>query len=345
MVQIPTGIAVIADHYWAARQTCNALKIEWDTPANSVSSGALLERYQRISREQGVVSQEKGDAVDALQRAHKAFERIFTVPFLAHAPMEPLNCTVKNDGDHCEVWAGNQSPLLYQRMVAALLGIPVDQVKIHTPFIGGSFGRKASFDGDWIIEAVHIAKTSGRCIKLVWSREDDIRGGYYRPVYLHRVKIGVDASGYPVSWYHHIVGQSVFTNTILEKAIVQHGVDYSSVDGVNWSPYLADIADHRVELHTTQTNVPVLSWRSVGNTHTCFVMESLIDELAHLAGKDPVEYRKVLLKDHPRHLAALSLAAEQAGWGSALPPGRYRGGGGAWGYGQLCGTGNGGVCW
>lgn len=326
VVQIPIGIAVLADHYWAASLGRDALKIEWDLGANeSIDSHTQLEEYRRLSGTKGTTSQQKGDVATALKKAVKTIDTEFTVPYLAHAPMEPMNCTVKIDGDKCEIWAGNQSPLLYQSIVAKMLGFKPEQVVINTPFIGGSFGRKASFDADWVVEAVHIAKASGKFIKLVWSREDDIRGGYYRPVYLHRAIIGIGSDGLPVAWQHHIVGQSIFDNTPLAGAIIHNGIDYSSVDGVNGSPYLASIPDHSVELHTTSLGVPVLSWRAVGNTHTCFVMETLIDELAVMAAKDPVEYRRALLKDHPRHLAALNLAAEKAAWNKPLPAGRFRG--------------------
>lgn len=326
VVQIPTGIAVLADNYWTARTGCNKLKIEWDLGVNeNIDSNTLLETYRNLSKSKGAASQQKGDVAAALKKAVKIVESEFSVPYLAHAPMEPLNCTVKIDENGCEIWVGNQSPSLYQNIVADLLGLKPEQVIIHTPFIGGSFGRKASFDGDWIVEAVHIAKASGRFIKLVWSREDDIRGGYYRPVYLHRVITGIGSDGLPMAWEHHIVGQSIFENTPLAGAIAPNGIDYGSVDGVHGSPYLASIPDHSVELHTTSVGVPVLSWRSVGNTHTCFVMETLIDELAAMASKDPVEYRRTLLKAHPRHLAALNLAAEKAGWGNPLPAGQFRG--------------------
>ena len=326
IVQIPTGVAVIADHYWAARQGRDALKVAWDLGVNAtIDSNALLEQYRKIATTEGLRSQQKGDVAAALKRAVKTIDAEFSVPYVAHAPMEPLNCTVKIEGDRCEVWAGNQSPLLYQSIIAEVLGLEPEKVTLHTPFVGGSFGRKASFDADWIVEALQIAKASGKFIKLIWSREDDIQGGYYRPAYLHRAIVGIDNEGLPMAWHHTIVGQSVFENTPLASLITSNGIDYSTVDGVNGSPYLDFVADHVVALHTTTVGVPVLSWRSVGNTHTAFVMETLVDELAAVAGKDPVEYRRMLLKDHPRHLAVLNLAAEKAGWEKPLPKGRYRG--------------------
>jgi isoquinoline 1-oxidoreductase beta subunit len=326
VVQIPEGIAVLGDHYWAAKLGLDALTIAWDHGVNEkIDTHQQLEEYRALSKTKGIVSQQKGDAATALQKAVKKIDAEFIFPYLAHAPMEPLNCTVKIHEDTCEVWTGAQNPLLHQEEIAAFLGFTPDKVLLHTPFLGGGFGRRGSFKSDWIMEAVHIARASGKFIKLVWSREDDIKGGYYRPVYLHNVQIGVGSDGLPVAWQHRIVGQSLFENTVLANDIVANGIDYSSISGVHGSPYLYAIPDHSVELHTTSVDVPVLAWRSVGHTHCCFAMETLIDELATMASKDPVEYRRVLLKDHPRALAALNLAAEKAEWSKPLPAGRFRG--------------------
>lgn len=326
VVQIPAGVAVLADHYWAAKLGRDALQIEWDHGSGEdIATSALEVEYRRLSRTKGRTTQHRGDVERALSQAVKTVEAEFTFPFLAHAPMEPLNCTVKITESRCEVWTGTQSPLLHQAEVAAFLGMSREQVEFTTPMIGGSFGRRGSFREDWVMDTVHIARASGKPVKLVWSREDDIKGGYYRPVYLHRAVIGIGSDGYPQSWLHRVVGQSLFGGTILENDIAPNGIDYSSVGGVYGSPYLKSVPDHSVELHTTQVNVPVLAWRSVGHTHTCFVMESLIDELATLARKDPVDYRRTLLKDHPRHLAALNLAAEKAGWSNPMAEGRFRG--------------------
>jgi isoquinoline 1-oxidoreductase beta subunit len=192
-------------------------------------------------------------------------------------------------------------------------------------FLGGGFGRRATPTSDFVAEAVHVAKAAGRPVKTVWTREDDTRGGYYRPAYLHRLRVGVSANGQPSAWAHTIVGQSIIAGTPFESAMVKDGVDVTSVEGVADSPYVKDIADHRVDLHSPQTGIPVLWWRSVGHTHTAFAMESMIDELASAAGRDPLEYRRALLAKHPRHLGVLNLAAERAGWGTKLPAGRARG--------------------
>jgi isoquinoline 1-oxidoreductase subunit beta len=324
VVEIPTGIAVIADSFWAAKLGRDALKIEWENGVNeNIDSNIQLKEYSQLSKTKGITVQQKGDAMAALQKADRSIQAEFSFPYLAHAPMEPLNCTVKIANDKCEIWAGTQSPLLHQMEVAHFLGFKPEQVFFYTPCLGGSFGRRGSFGLDWVMEAVHIAKISGQFIKLVWTREDDIKGGFYRPVYVHRVQAAIGTDGLPIAWQHVIVGQSLFTNTPLEKYIVANGIDYSSV--TTGAPYSDSIPDHSFELITTTAGVPVSAWRSVGNTHTAFVIETLIDELAALAKKDPVEYRRALLKKHPRHLAALNLSVEKAAWSKPLPKGRFRG--------------------
>lgn len=326
VVQVPTGVAVVADHYWAAKQGRDALQVEWDLGPNAaLDSATLREQFRKLAATPGTVAAQAGDAAAALAKAGKTLDAEYNVPYLAHAPMEPLNCTVKIDGDACEIWTGTQFQTLDQQVAAGILGIKPDQVRIHTMFLGGGFGRRATPTSDFVSEAVQVAKAAGKPVKTVWSREDDVRGGYYRPMYLQQAKIAVDAQGYPVAWQHRLVGQSILGGTPFEAAMVKNGIDATSVEGVADSPYLKDIAHHRVELHSPKTGIPVLWWRSVGHSYNAFVMESLIDELAHAAGKDPVEYRRALLKSHPRHLAALNLAAEKAGWSAAPAKGRGRG--------------------
>ncbi|KRA82014.1 twin-arginine translocation pathway signal protein [Lysobacter sp. Root667] len=326
VVQVPTGVAVVADHYWAAKQGRDALQIEWDLGPNAtLDTAALREQFRKLAATPGTVAAQAGDAAAALAKAGKTFDAEYNVPYLAHAPMEPLNCTVKIDGDGCEIWTGTQFQTLDQQVAAGILGLKPEQVMIHTMFLGGGFGRRATPTSDFVSEAVQVAKAAGKPVKTVWSREDDVRGGYYRPMYLQQAKIAVDAQGYPVAWQHRLVGQSILGGTPFEAALVKNGIDSTSVEGVADSPYLKDIAHHRVELHSPKTGIPVLWWRSVGHSYNAFVMESLIDELAHAAGKDPVEYRRALLKAHPRHLGALNLAADKAGWGVAPAKGRGRG--------------------
>jgi len=327
VVQVPTGVAVIADHYWAAKQGRDALKIEWDLGPHvrQLDTQALLEDYRKRASQPGVTAAKAGDSAAELKKAAKSIDAEYVAPFLAHSPMEPLNCAVKLEGDTCEIWTGTQMQGNDQQVVAKVLGIKPEQVKIHTVFLGGGFGRRANPQSDFIAEAVQVAKAAGVPVKTVWSREDDVKGGYYRPMFLHKARVGLGADGMPVAWEHELVGQSIVKGTPFEGALMKNGIDATSVEGVADSAYLKNVAHHRVGLHTTELGVPILWWRSVGHSHSAFAMESLIDELAHAAGKDPLEYRRALLKGHPRHLAALNLAAEKAGWGTELPKGRFRG--------------------
>jgi isoquinoline 1-oxidoreductase beta subunit len=280
--------------------------------------------YKKLVLTRGLPAAEKGNVKTALTGATKLIETEYVFPYLAHATMEPLNCTVKLSADHCEIWAGTQLPGIDQAAAAKILGFSPDQVTVNTVFLGGGFGRRATPSSDFVSEAVQIAKASGQFIKMVWTREDDIKGGYYRPAYVHKVKVGLNAGGMPVAWQHNIAGQSIVAGTPF-AAMIKEGIDETSVEGTKDSPYLTSVPDHFIGLHTTKSPVPVLWFRSVGNTHTAYVMETMIDELAHAAGQDPIAYRRILLKDHSRHLAALNLVAEKSGWDSPLPPGHYRG--------------------
>jgi isoquinoline 1-oxidoreductase beta subunit len=323
VVTVPSGIAVIADHFWAAKQGREALKIEWNIdPALAFDSAQQWAEYRKLAATKGISAAQKGDAAAALPKAGSTIEAEYLLPYLAHAPMEPLNCTVKLSKDKCEIWTGTQLPGNDQKVAAKILDFKPEQVEINTMFLGGGFGRRANFPSDFVSEAVQVAKASGKAVKTVWTREDDIRGGFYRPAFMHQVKIGLDANKMPIAWQHSIVGQSIMAGTPFES---KDGLDGASVEGVNDSPYLSSIPDHSVELHSPKNKIPVLWWRSVGHTHTAFVMETLIDELAHAAGKDPVEYRRTLLAKHPRHLSALNLAVEKSGWGKPLPEGHFRG--------------------
>jgi isoquinoline 1-oxidoreductase beta subunit len=326
VVQVPTGVAVIADNYWAAKKGRDALQIEWDLGPNAgLDSKVLFDEYRKMAATEGMVAAKAGDIQTAMPKAGKLVEAEYALPYLAHSPMEPLNCSVKIDKDACEIWTGTQMQTTDQQAAAKILGLKPEQVNIHTLFLGGGFGRRANPAADFVSEAVHVAKAAGVPVKTVWSREDDVKGGYYRPMYLHKAKVGLDANGSPVAWEHTTVGQSIMLGTPFEAFGIKDGIDNTSVEGTADSPYLKSIPNYQVSLHTTKIAVPVLWWRSVGHSHTAFVMESLIDELAHTAKKDPLEYRRALLKDHPRHLAALNLAAEKAGWGKPLPKGVFRG--------------------
>lgn len=326
VVQVPTGVAVIADNYWAAKQGRDALKVEWDMGPNAaLDSKALLEEFRKLAATEGLPAAKAGDAKATLAKAAKTVEAEYSVPYLAHSPMEPLNCTIRSDKDGCEVWTGTQMQGTDQPAIAKVLGLKPEQVKMHTTFLGGGFGRRANPAADFVTEAAHVAKAAGVPVKTVWSREDDVKGGYYRPMYLHKAAIGLGEDGMPVAWTQTLVGQSIILGTPFEPFMIKNGVDATSVEGVADSPYLKEIANHDIQLHSPKTGIPVLWWRSVGHSHTAFVMESLVDELAHSANKDPIEYRRALLKNHPRHLAALNLAASKAGWESPLAKGMFRG--------------------
>ena len=326
VVQVPSGVAVVATSFWAARKGRNALRVTWDeSRAERRGSDDLFASYRALALGPGRPARREGDAAGALRRAAKVIEAIYEFPYLAHAPMEPLDAVVRVGADGCDYWAGSQLQTIDQAAIARTLGLPPEKVRVHTLLAGGSFGRRGTFEGDVAGEAAAIAKAIGRdkTVKLVWTREDDIQGGKYRPLYVHRLRAGLDAQGNIIGWEHRIVGQSLMAGTPFERALVKNGVDGTSVEGAANLPY--DIPNLTVELHTTQVGVPVHSWRSVGSTHTAYSTETFLDELAHAAGRDPLEVRRALLAKHPRHLGTLNLAAEKAGWGEPLPAGRARG--------------------
>jgi isoquinoline 1-oxidoreductase beta subunit len=273
----------------------------------------------------GTPASQAGDVDAGLAKASKTIDVEYSVPYLAHAPMEPLNCTVKISAEQCEIWTGTQFQTLDQMVAAKITGLKPEQVVIHTEFLGGGFGRRANPTSDFVSEAVQVAHAAGAAVKTMWAREDDIRGGYYRSAFLHHARIGLGDDGMPVAWKQVMVGQSIMAGTSLAATMVKDGIDKTSVEGVVDSPYLTGLADHQVQLHSPQTGISVLWLRSVGHSHTAFVMESLVDELAAAAGKDPVEYRRTLLKDQPRHLGVLNLAVEKANWKAPLPAGHALG--------------------
>ena len=325
VVEIPTGVAVIAEGYWAALKGREALTVQWDeSSAETRGTDQLLTEYRALAGQPGLLARDEGDALAALDSAANRVDADFEFPYLAHASMEPMNCLVELGDNECEIWTGAQFQTFDQQKAAEITGLKVEQVKINTLFAGGSFGRRAVPNSDYIAEAVTVAKAfGGRApIKLQWAREDDMRAGYYRPMHFHRVAGGVDADGNIAAWNHRIVGQSIVKGTALESFLMRDGIDESSVEGTA-APYA--IPNLRVEAHHPDVGVPVLWWRSVGHTHTAFATEVFFDELAAAGGRDPVELRRELLRDHPRHLAVLNLAAEKAGWGTPLPAGRGRG--------------------
>jgi len=327
VVEVPNGVAIVATSFWAAKKGRDALKMEWDEgTAIKFSSSDILAEYKSLAGKPGIVARNDGDAAAAMTGAAKTLEAAYEFPYLAHAAMEPMDCVVKLGKETCEVWNGEQFQTGDQFAVAQTVGLKPEQVKLNMLFAGGSFGRRANPAGDYVIEAASIAKALARAgnydvpIKLVWTREDDMKAGFYRPAYYHTLKAGLDATGKVVAWQHRIVGQSIVAGTAFEGEMVKNGVDATSVEGASTLPYA--IPNLAVDLHSPKVGVPVLWWRSVGSTHTAYSTETFVDELAQAAGKDPVEFRRALLARHPRHLGVLELAAKEAGWTKPLAAGK-----------------------
>lgn len=323
-----TGVAIVADKFWPAKQARSRLKIEWDLASvEKPDSAELLTRYKQLSLTPGSVAISSGDA-NAMDKvaARNRITAEYVFPFLAHSPMEPLNTTVRFDGDKAEVWAGSQFQTGDQMAVAEVLGLKPEQVTFHTEMAGGGFGRRAVADSHVQREAALIAKRlRGTPVKLVWSREDDVQGGYYRPAHLHRVEVGIGPTGLPVAWRHVIVGQSITAGTPFAGFTIKDGVDSTMTEGVADTHY--NVPNMHVSAHHPKVNVPVLWWRSVGHTHTAFVMETLMDELATRARMDPIAYRRKLLKPEAKKLfSTLELLDKvTAGWRTKLPRGHALG--------------------
>jgi isoquinoline 1-oxidoreductase beta subunit len=291
-----------------------------------------MDEYRKLADQPAMSARKQGDAAKAIQESAHKVSASYEFPFLAHAPMEPLDALVKLDANSCEIWAGDQFQTMDQANAARTAGLSPQQVSIHTLYAGGSFGRRANTISDYIVEAVSIAKAygaDGTPIKLQWTREDDIRGGLYRPMYFHKLEAGLSDKGELTGWHHVIVGQSIMAGTPF-AATIKDGIDTTSVEGAATIAY--DIPNLSVDLATTKTGVPVLWWRVVGSSHTTFAVETFIDEVAHAANADPFEFRRKLLEHEPRMKAVLELAAQKAGWSSgALPKGKgswHRGRGG-----------------
>ena len=321
-----SGVAVLAEDFWAAKKGRDALTVEWDESAAAKRGSAeIMADYKRLAATPGTVARNDGDVDKALAGAARVIEAEYEFPYLAHASMEPMNCVVRLDSTGAEVWNGEQLQTGDQYALAALLGIKPEQVRIHMLYAGGSFGRRANPVSDYVMEAAAICKAAGgaRPVKLVWTREDDTKGGFYRPMYFHALKAGLDGQGNLVAWQHRIVGQSILAGTAFEQMLVKNGVDATSVEGASTLPY--HVPDLRVDLHSPRHGVPVQWWRSVGSTHTAYSTETFLDDLARAAGRDPVALRRELLGKHPRHKGVLELAALKAGWGKPLAKDHARG--------------------
>ncbi len=324
VVSVPAGVAVVADSFWPAKLGRDALELDWDEgPLAGLNTESQRKEYSERAKTPGVVAEERGDAAAAMKSAAKTLEAEYEVPYLAHAPMEPLNCLVDPRDGFCEIWTGTQFQTVDRNTAAHLLGLEPEQVQLHTTLLGGGFGRRANPQSDFVVEAVQVAKALKKRVKVVWTREDDIKGGYYRPMWLSRVSAGLDAGGSLVAWKHTVVGQSIMAGTPFEQGMVKKQVDATSVEGARELPYA--VPNVLVDLHSPAIGVPVQWWRSVGHSHTAFVVESFLDEVAHAAGRDPLDFRRALLTGQTRHLGVLELAAGKAGWGTPLPEGRGRG--------------------
>jgi isoquinoline 1-oxidoreductase beta subunit len=322
--QVPSGVAVIATGFWPAKLGREKLDIIWDEgPGASVSSTAIRADYATTSRTLGIIARKVGDPAAALAGAAKKITAEYEVPYLSHSMMEPLNTVVDLRDDHCEIWTGTQFETMDRMAAAKVAGLKPEQVKLNTTLLGGGFGRRANPQCDFVSEAVEVAKVAKAPVKVVWTREDDIRGGWYRPMWYDHFEAGLDASGNPVAWTHTIVGQSIMAGTLFEEFGIKNGVDSASVEGA--ADILYGIPNVQVDLHSPKSVVPVQWWRSVGHSHTGFSVETFLDEVARAGGKDPYQLRRTLLANQPRMLAVLDLAAKKANWGSPLPAGHARG--------------------
>ncbi|MCZ8132233.1 MAG: molybdopterin-dependent oxidoreductase [Steroidobacteraceae bacterium] len=330
VVEVPSGIAVVAEHYWAALEGRRALEVEWDLSAAGelLSSAVIEDRYRTLARSPGALAARRGDTAREFARAEDVVECEYVLPYVAHAPMEPLNCTIHETPDGCDVWLGTQYQSLDKQVAAKALGVSPDRVRVRTQYLGGSFGRRGSPDGDVVKETAEIVaavRALRAPIRNVWTREDDIRGGLYRPMALNRVRAVLGADGLPAAWAHTIVARSACEGSEF-AFLVSNGVDETNVAGAKDLPYA--VPNLSVDVHQPAFGPTVQWFRAVGNSGTCFAVESFIDELAHRVGRDPVQYRRALLAGDPKNsrlLRVLDLAAEAAGWGTALPRGRARG--------------------
>jgi isoquinoline 1-oxidoreductase subunit beta len=322
-----SGVAVLARNTWAARSGRDALEIRWDeSQAFKLGSAEILAQYKHMAASDGLVARKTGDTAAAFAAVGvRLIEAEYELPFLAHAPMEPMNCLVRLGDGSCEIWNGEQFQTGDQTAIAALLRIPAERVALHQLYAGGSFGRRANPQSDYLLEAVSIARAAWNKgvrvpVKLMWTREEDTRGGYYRPAFYHKAKLAMNGDGKLVAWQHRIVAQSIIKGTSFESFAIKDGIDGLSVEGVADMAY--DVPNLRVELHTPDdVGVPVLSWRSVGHSANAFVTEGLVDEAAAAAGRDPYQYRREMLAKAPRVRAVLESAAKRAAWEQPLRPG------------------------
>ncbi|MEQ8233771.1 MAG: xanthine dehydrogenase family protein molybdopterin-binding subunit [Gammaproteobacteria bacterium] len=323
VVTLPSGVAVVARDFWTAKKARDALEITWDQArAYRGGSSEILADFRTRAATPGIVARADGDAAGALDTAAQVVEADYEFPYLAHATMEPMNCVARHSGDACELWYGVQGQSLDLGNLARALDLPPQRITLNMLYAGGSFGRRSNGSSDYVVEAARIAAAlPGTPVKLVWTREDDMRAGAYRPLNLHRLRAALDANGDIVAWQQRIVGQSILAG--LPQPPPPEKLDRTCVEGASTLPYA--IPNLAVEAHQPALPIPVLWWRSVGHTHTAFSTECFLDELAHASGRDPLALRRALLADEPRYLGVLELAAARAGWDVPLEAGRGRG--------------------
>ncbi|MBL8183008.1 MAG: xanthine dehydrogenase family protein molybdopterin-binding subunit [Blastocatellia bacterium] len=325
VVKLDSGVAVVADNYWTAKKGRDALTVTWDAGAMAgVSSQKLYEAdVASAANAKGVEAKKIGDIAIGKTKAAKTIEAVYWAPYLAHATMEPMNATADVRADSCEVWSGIQAQMVVQGMVAKELGLAPEKVKVNNTLLGGGFGRRL---GDYVMDAVRLSKAVGKPVKVIWTREDDMDGDFFRPSAYNKMSAGVDAAGKPVFWQHRIVSPSIMAALgpgLFGFAPPPDRLDDTAVEGANNLPY--DVQNLYVDWVDNKPGVPVGFWRSVGSSHTAFSTECFLDELAHTAGKDPLAFRLSLLDKHPRHAGVLKLAAEKAGWSKPAPKGIHRG--------------------
>lgn len=331
VLAIHSGVAVVADSFWAAKQGRDALVIQWDEGANAkLDSAAIRAGLERALKKKGVVARTEGDVAKAIKGAAKKIEAVYDVPYLAHACMEPMNCTARVDAEGCELWVGTQGQTGAQFVAGRITGLPPEKIKVNTLFLGGGFGRRA--EQDFVAEAVELAVRTKQPVKVVWTREDDMRHDQYRPATLNRLTAALDKQGKVTGWQHAIAGPSIMTRVFPNA--VKNGLDNTSVEGAANLAYA--IPNMQVSWVMENGAVPVGFWRSVGSSQNAFITECFLDEVAVAAGKDPFELRRALLAMHPRPLGVLELAAQKAGWGTPLPAGRARGIAVAESFGSYC---------
>lgn len=321
--KISTGVAVIARDFWSAKSARDLLNVEWDASATAPFSTTKQQAYYRtLVDKPGPVGEDVGDTATTLSAANTTIEALYELPYLAHACMEPLSCTALVGEDFCELWLGTQAQTFDQNLAAEMLNIKPEQVIVHGQLMGGGFGRRVSRQLDYVGDAIEVAKGENVPVKTLWTREEDIQGAYYRPLFTQKVTASLDENGMPEAWLQRLVGQSIHVNTPFASTIV-NGIDYGNLGGAMQSPYA--IANRRIELHGPESPIPVHWWRAISYTQNTFVAESFIDEIAHAGKQDPLILRQKLLAAQPRHLRVMALVADKSGWGAPLPEGYGRG--------------------